>query len=269
MEYMIRVEPGVRVYVNDINPTGAKTILFLHGWPANYKLFEYQYNVLPHHGYRCIGIDTRGFGKSDRPWNGYSYDRLADDIYHVIKELNLHNVALLGHSTGGAQAIRYMGRYNGYGVSRLILCAAAAPSFVERPYFPEGVKEEVITDIIEGAYTDRPKMLNNFGNSFFHTNVSSGIYEWLFQMGLEAASWSTIAIANDWLVEETFNDLLKIHVPTLIMHGVHDQIVPFALSVALNEGIRRSKLVPFENSGHGLFYDEIDKFNYELSQFVR
>lgn len=269
MEFMIMVEPGVRVYVNDINPSGNKTIIFLHGWPANYRLFEYQYNILPHMGYRCIGIDTRGFGNSDKPWGGYSYDSLADDISQVIKTLDLNNVTLLGHSTAGAVAVRYMARHNGFGVSKLVLCAAAAPSLIKRQNFPYGQNKEDIEKVfIEGAYDDRPNMLENFGRIFFYKQVSPPFSDWLFQMGLQAASYATIAISKDWITEELFNDLPKIHVPTLIMHGIHDQVVPYQLGVVQNKGISNSKLITFENSGHGLFYDEMDKFNRELTQFV-
>lgn len=269
MEFMIMVEPGVRVYVNDINPSGNKTIIFLHGWPANYRLFEYQYNILPHMGYRCIGIDTRGFGNSDKPWSGYSYDSLADDILQVIKTLDLNNVTLLGHSTAGAVAIRYMARHNGFGISKLVLCAAAAPSLIKRPNFPYGQNKEDIEKVfIQGAYDDRPNMLENFGRIFFYKQVSPPFSDWLFQMGLQAASYATIAISKDWITEELFSDLPKIHVPTLIMHGIHDQVVPYQLGVVQNQGIRNSKLITFENSGHGLFYDEMDKFNRELTQFV-
>jgi len=255
--------------VNDINPSGKKTIIFLHGWPANYRLFEYQYNILPHMGYRCIGIDTRGFGNSDKPWNGYEYDRLADDVLQVIKALNLYDFTLLGHSTAGAVAIRYMARYNGYGVSKLVLCAAAAPSLIKRPNFPYGASAEDIENVyIQGAYEDRPKMLENFGKIFFYKQVSKPLSDWLFQMGLQAASYATIAISKDWITEVLFNDLPKIYVPTLIMHGVYDQVVPYQLGVIQNQSIRNSKLITFENSGHGLFYDEMDKFNNELVQFV-
>lgn len=268
MQYMIRVAQGVRVFVNDINPSGNKVIVFLHGWPASYELFEYQYNKLPQLGYRCIGIDTRGFGNSYKPWNGYEYNSLADDILAVIKELRLNNVTLLGHSTAGAVAVRYMTRHRGYGVSKLVLCAAAAPALVKSPRLPQGQNAAVINNIIEGAYKDRPAMLRSFGNIFFYTNVSSPLSNWLFNMGLKAASWATIAISKDWLVEELYDDLPLIQVPTLIMHGVHDQVVPFALGELQHKGIKNSKLVPFQNSGHGLFYDEMEKFNHELVQFT-
>lgn len=269
MQYMINVEQGTRVFVNDINPSGKKTIIFMHGWPASYELFEYQYNKLLPEGFRCIGIDTRGFGNSDKPWSGYEYDRLADDVLAVIRALRLHNVTLLGHSTAGAVAIRYMTRHRGYGVSKLVLCAAAAPSLVASARLPGGQRVDVVNGIIEGAYKDRPAMLRGFGDIFFHKKVSQALSDWLFAMGLRAASWATIAIAKDWLREELFDDLPKVRVPTLIMHGKHDQVCPFALGEAQHRGIKNSKLVPFENSGHGLFYDEMEKFNHELMQFAR
>src|SRR5665647_3649135 len=106
MGYYVRVEPNVRIYVEDINPQGSKTILFIHGWPLNHKMFEYQFNVLPAMGYRCIAIDQRGFGSSDKPWEGYDLDRMADDVRCVIDALQLKNITLAGHSYGGAISIR-------------------------------------------------------------------------------------------------------------------------------------------------------------------
>ena len=128
MGYFIRTEPGVNIYVEDVNPEGGKTILFVHGWPLNHHLFEYQYNSLPEMGFRCIGIDMRGFGQSDKPWRGYDYNRMADDLLMVIQALRLQNITLVGHSMAGAISIRYMARHNGYGVSKLVLVDAAAPT---------------------------------------------------------------------------------------------------------------------------------------------
>ena len=199
MEYWVSAEPDVKIYVNDINPSGKKTILLIHGWPANNKMFEYQYNQLTKMGYRCIGIDTRGFGNSDKPLRGYDYDRLSDDLRCVIEALKLQNITLGGHSTGGAIAVRYMSRHNGYGVSRLGLFAAAAPSLVRRPYFPYGQPKEVVTKIIQDTLSDRPKMLRDFGEMFFFQNITEPFSEWFFQLGLQAASWATAAIANTWL----------------------------------------------------------------------
>ncbi|CUH94847.1 AB hydrolase superfamily protein YisY [Propionispora sp. 2/2-37] len=269
MGYYITVEPTVKIFVEDINPGGRETLLFIHGWPGSHKLFEYQFNQLPCQGYRCIGVDTRGFGDSDKPFNGYSYDRLADDIFCIVKELGLQNITLCGHSTGGAIAIRYMARHKECGVAKLALFAAAAPSLIQRPYFPYGLTKKAVTDLIEETYKDRPHMLRGFGDMFFFQHVTQPFSDWFFQLGLEAAGWATAKIAYSWLDEERlFSDMGKITVPTLILHGIHDQVCHFPLAEAQNKGIKNSRLVPFCYSGHGLFYDERDKFNQELSAFI-
>lgn len=268
MGVYIKVEPGVRIYVEDLNPEGHKTILFLHGWPANHKMFEYQFDQLPKLGYRCVGIDQRGFGNSDKPWRGYDYDTSADDIRCVVEALGLHDFTLGGHSTGGAIAVRYMARHGGYGVSKLALFAAAAPSLIQRPYFPHGLKREDVVKIIEDTHADRPQMLRGFGDMFFFQHTSQAFSDWFFQLGLEATGWSTAAVAAAWLEEELFADLGEIHVPTLILHGIHDKVCLFPLAIAQNEGIANSRLVPFKYSGHGLFYDEREKFTKELACFI-
>lgn len=268
MGYYVMVEPNVKIYVEDLNPCGRKTIVFLHGWPGSHKLFEYQFNHLPKMGYRCIGIDTRGFGNSDKPYEGYDYNRLADDVRCVIDALKLYDFTLAGHSTGGAIAIRYMARHKGYGVSKLALFAAAAPSLIKRPDFPYGLEKEAVTNIIQGTYNDRPKMLRDFGDIFFFKYITEPLSDWLFQLGLQAAGWATAAIANTWLREVLFYDLETINVPTLILHGIHDKVVPFSLAEVQKHSIKNSKLVPFKFSGHGSFYDEKDRFNEELVKFI-
>jgi len=266
--YYVRVEPNVKIYVEDLNPEGKKTILFLHGWPGSHKLFEYQFDQLPKMGYRCIGIDTRGFGNSDKPYGGYDYNRLADDVKCVVDALKLQDFTLAGHSTGGAIAIRYMARHKGQGVTKLALFAAAAPSLIKRPNFPYGLEKEDVMKIIQGTYTDRPKMLSDFGDIFFFQHITKPFSDWFFQLGLQAAGWSTVAIANTWIDEVLFSDLAEISVPTLIIHGVHDKVVPFSLAEVQKLGIKDSKLIPFKFSGHGAFYDERDKFNEELVKFI-
>lgn len=268
MGYYIRVEPNVKIYVEDLNPEGKKTILFIHGWPGSHKLFEYQFDQLPKMGYRCIGIDTRGFGNSDKPWKGYDFNRLSDDVRCVIDTLKLHDIILAGHSNGGAIAVRYMARHKGYGISKLVLIAAVAPSLIKRPGFPYGLDKETVVQLINGTYTDRPKMLEGFGDLFFFQHITQPFSNWFFQLGLQAAGWSTAAIANTWINEVLFSDLETINVPTLIIHGIHDKIVPFELGEIQNKSIKNSKLIPFNYSGHGVFYDEKDKFNEELVKFV-
>lgn len=268
MQYYVKVEPNVNIFINDVNENGYKTILFIHGWPVNQNMFEYQFNVLPKLGYRCIGMDLRGFGKSDKPWNGYSYDRLADDILAVVDVLKLKNFTLLGFSVGGPIVIKYMSRHNGYGVSKLILCAPAAPSFVQGPDFSYGQTKETVDNLIQGTYNDRPKMLHDFGNTFFYQYISQPFSDWFFQMGLMASGNATAKLAITLRDENVFSDLKKIFVPTLILHGIHDKICFFDLGKVLNKEIKDSKLIPFEDSGHGLFWEEREKFNNEINKFI-
>ncbi|MGL4571378.1 MAG: alpha/beta fold hydrolase [Clostridium sp.] len=269
MGYYIEVEPNVNIYIEDLNSSGNKTIVFLHGWPGSHELFEYQFNYLVKKGYRCIGLDQRGFGKSDKPLDGYDYNRLADDVKCVIDTLKLENVTLLGHSTGGAIAIRYVARHKAHRISKLVLCAAAAPSLIRRPYFPYGLKREDVENIIKGTYSDRPKMLYDFGKIFFYKKISKPFSDWFLQLGFQAASWSTAAIANTWLDEESlFENMREINVPTLILHGIHDKVILPPLGEEQNKLLKNSKLVKFQKSGHGLFYDEKDKFNKELVCFI-
>lgn len=268
MRYYIKVEPNVKIYVEDLNPEGKKTILFLHGWPGSHKLFEYQFNHLPKMGYRCIGIDQRGFGESDKPYMGYDYNRLSDDVRGVVDTLNIKDFTLAGHSTGGAIAIRYMSRHNEYGASKLALFSAAAPSLIKRPNFPYGLDKETVIKIIEGTYTDRPKMLQDFCDIFFYQHITKAFSDWFFQLGLQAAGWATAAIAKTWIDEVLFSDLGAINVPTLIIHGIHDKVVPFPLAEIQKQGIKNAKLLPFKFSGHGVFYDQRDKFNEEFVKFI-
>lgn len=269
MGYYIKTQSDVNIYVEDLNPNGEKIIVFLHGWPGSHELFEYQFNFFVKKGYRCIALDQRGFGKSDKPLNGYDYNTLSDDLRCIVDELALEKFTLLGHSTGGAIAVRYMIRHKGYGVDKLILCAAAVPSLIKRPYFNYGLKREVVEKIICETYKDRPKMLENFAYMFFYRKVSKPFLQWFFKLGLEAASWSTAEIANTWLHEERlFTEMKEIKTHTLILHGIHDKVCLFPLAMEQNRLIKHSKLIKFENSGHGLFYDEVEKFNNEVKKFI-
>lgn len=268
MGYYITVEQNVNIYVEDIDPGYGKPILFLHGWPANHKMFEYQFNQLPRMGYRCIGIDHRGFGKSDRPWKGYSYNRLADDIRIVIDTLKLENVTLAGHSMGGAIAIRYMARHAGHKVTKLALLADAAPVFTRRPDYPYGLTKEAVNKLIEGTYTDRPKMLDDFGDIFFARYLTESFKDWFHGLGLEASGHATAMCAISLRDEDLRQDLAMINVPTGIFHGKQDKVCPFVLAELLHAGIKGSELIPFKYSGHGLFYCELEKFNRELIRFI-
>lgn len=255
----VEVEPGVKLYVEDVNPGGKKTVLFLHGWPLSHRQFEYQFNVLPAQGFRCVGVDWRGFGRSDKPWDGYRYDRLADDLRAVVDTLGLQGITLAGHSTGGAIAIRYMTRHGGHGVSRLVLISAAAPT---------GFTRETAGRLLNETMNDRPAMIRGITDTFFFQYITKPFAKWFFKMALQAAGWSTAAVIRMLRDENLHADLPRISVPTLIAHGIHDRVIPFAQAQDMHRAIRPSWLVPFAYSGHGLFWEERDRFNRLLAQFA-
>lgn len=259
MGYYVQVENGVKVFIEDVNPEGTKTILFIHGWPLSHTQFEYQFNVLPALGYRCIGMDWRGFGQSDRPMDGYRYDRLADDLHAVIQSLQLEGITLAGHSTGGAISIRYMARYHGQGVAKLVLIDAAAPT---------GFTKETAAKFLHENANDRAHMLQSVTDSFFFQYITERFSDWFFQMGLQAASWSTAAVIRLLRDENVAEDLGRIEAPTLIIHGIHDKVIPYPQAVEMNKRIANSQLIPFHYSGHGGFWEERDRFNYVLTQFI-
>ena len=157
-----------------------------------------------------------------------------------------------------------MSRYAGDNISQLVLAGAAAPSFVKRNNFPYGLPVSAVNSIISQAYQDRPKMLADFGKLFFASKISSEFNEWFLSLGFEASGQGTIKAAESLRDEDLRNDLAAIRIPTTILHGKKDQVCPFELAQVIHHNIPNSKLIPFENSGHGLFYDEIDKFNQEL-----
>lgn len=260
MGYYVNVEQGVKLFVEDLNPGGSsKTIVFLHGWPLSHKQFEYQFDKLPAMGYRCIGIDWRGFGASDQPLHGYNLDRLSDDVRIVVDALQLKNFALAGHSTGGAIAVKYASRHNGHGLSRLILIDAAVP---------RGFTQQTAARLLNETLNDRPKMMQGVTDLFFFQYITKPFSDWFFQLGMEAAGWSTAAIIKMLAEFNLDADLGRIHVPTLIVHGTHDKVIPYAQAQEMNQKIKNSQLVPFHYSGHGSFYEEREKFNQLVRQFV-
>lgn len=266
---MVCVDTGVRLAVTDINPKGGKTVVFLHGWPLAKEIFEYQTDVLPRYGVRCVCIDLRGFGDSDKPWSGYSYNRMADDLHKILTSMNLRCVTLFGFSMGGAICARYLARHGAGGrVSRLVLCGAACPRFTRAPDFPYGKTLEEVDELIASCYQDRPKAVADFGKTCFASCPSEEFLGWVSSLCLKAAGYGTVKALESLRDEDLRQDLYKITVPTAIFHGVHDRVCPFVLSTLMNQSIADSFVVPFEQSGHALFYDEKEKCNTCLLEFI-
>ena len=259
---------GVKIAVYDPAPSRKKVVLFIHGWPLSYKMYEYQVNLLLDKGYRPISIDLRGFGKSDMPAEGYSYNQMSADIYNVVKALGLSNFTLVGYSMGGAIVLRYMNCFRGYGVNKLMLLAAAAPCWTQRQDFPYGLTKEAVNDLIDLAEKDRPKLCENFANMLFASKHSNAVINWFEEIALSASGYGTIQTCISLRDEDGRADLLAVHVPTAIFQGDKDQVVPNSLTEYQHKHIKNSKLYTFANSGHGIVYDELEKFNETFMNFL-
>jgi non-heme chloroperoxidase len=268
LSHKIKAANGVGINVEDIG--SGKPVVFIHGWPVNHKMFEYQFTKLPKHGYRCIGIDLRGFGDSEKPWDGYNYDTMVDDVRAVLVTLNLQNVVLVGFSMGGAIAIHYMARHQGADISKLILLGTAAPCFTKREDFPYGIDKTAVDDLIRQAQTDRPSMLRNFSEIFFANpqKLSPEFKIWNLGLGLAASAYATIQCAIELRDADLRPDLRTVNVPTLIVHGTDDRVCLFDLAKSMNADIKGSQLVPVDKAGHGFYYEEKEKLNSELVKFI-
>lgn len=260
--FYITSSDNVKIAVYNFDCGGKHTVFLVHGWPLSHKMYEYQVERLTERGYRVVTLDIRGFGASAAPGCGYSYDRMAMDIYEIIMALRLNDITLVGFSMGGAIALRYMNNYQGYGVKQLILLAAAAPSWTRRPGYPYGVTREYADELIEQARTDRPQLSYNFShNQLFACPQTEAAKNWFEDIALSASGIGTIKAAVSLRDEDGRRDLSAVKVPTVIIHGAKDIVVASGLVMIQNREIKGSELYTLADSGHGITYDELEEFN--------
>ena len=241
------------------------------GWPLSDEMYEYRYNDLINADFRVIGITLRGFGKSDKPFGAYNYDVHALDIKRVLDKLDIKDAVLVGFSMGGSIAVRFVSAYNDSQVAKLVLAGAAVPIWTQRKDFPYNLTQSAVDELIVLNYMDRPKLLSDFAKIFSatETSLNEGIGKWLNGLGLVATAHATGQCLYALRDTDLREDLKKIKIPTLILHGRKDKICSFDLAEQMLAGIENSQLVAFENSGHSLFLEETKKFNFELIKFAR
>lgn len=266
--YFVRAKNNVKIVVYDLNPQGRQAVLMIHGWPLSAQMYEYQNRFLAKRGYRVVTIDLRGFGNSDAPVSGYGYNQLADDVYRVVRAIRLREFILVGFSMGGAIALRYMNLFGGYGVKKLVLLAAAAPRFTKGEDFPYGKTEQEANQLIAQSKTDRPQLCQDFSRELLYSPHSDAVKDWFRDLALSASGIGTVETAYSLRDEDGRADLAAVHVPTGIFHGKQDIVVPFALGELQHRAIRGSELFAFEESGHGIFYDELERFNPLLLEYL-
>jgi non-heme chloroperoxidase len=272
---MVQVAEEISVYVEDTGSNkNGKPVIFVHGWPLNQKMFEYQFMALSSQGYRCIGIDLRGYGMSSQPWQDYNYDLFADDIQKVLNDLKLEQkFAMVGFSMGGAVVMHYVAKYYPKDLSHIVFMGAAAPSFTKREGYPHGHDRSFCDNIIAGIMQNRPKAVSEFGKMLFSTPESQGpeMNSWLFMQSMAASPLATVKSAEALRDSDLRNDMQMVserNLPVAIFHGVNDKICPFDFATVMHRGIKGSRLVKFEKSGHALNIEEKEKTNNELAKFI-
>lgn len=266
--FYVRGKYGAKLAVYDPNPCGKETVLMVHGWPLAAKMYEYQERLLLSKGFRVVTFDLPGFGNSSAPARGYCYNCLADDVYAVVKALNLRDFTLVGFSMGGAVVLRYMRRHKGCGVKKLALLAAAAPRFTQTEGFPLGMTKEEVDGLISQAETDRAQLSYRFSRQLLYSPHSDAVKDWFASISQQASQFATVQTGISLREEDGRKDLECVHVPTAIFHGVEDQVVPFELGEYQHMHIPCSQLIPFEQSGHAVFYDELERFNRQFLRFL-
>lgn len=263
----------VRIFYQDIGR--GRPVVLIHGWPLNHEMWEYQLSELPKHNIRVIAYDRRGFGHSSRPWEGYDYDTFASDLKALIDALDLNDVTLVGFSMGGGEVARYLAKYNSDGrVTRAALISAVTPFLLKTEDNPRGIPRDRFDVIKEELEEDRPKFLAGFGKQFFgvHTfthPVSSDFLHHNLMLTLNAAGYATVKAMQAWSTTDFRNDLTKIKIPLLVLHGRADETVP--IDISSEETVKQvphAEYVVYDDAPHGLFYTHKHRFNEDLLTFI-
>lgn len=263
----------VELFYQDLG--SGQPVVLIHGWPASHAMWEYQMLELPKHGLRVIAYDRRGFGHSSKPWDGYDYDTMADDLKGLLEGLDLKDAVLVGFSMGGGEVARYMARHGGARVSKVVFVSAVTPYLLKTPDNPDGVDASVFEQIYEGLRKDRPDFLATFGKQFFNVGmlkhpVSQATLDWMQQIAVAASPKATLDCAHAFAGTDFRADLKTISVPSLVIHGDADQTVPLKASGARTvEMLRTVQYKEYSGASHGLFITHKDELNQDLVSFIR
>lgn len=254
---------------------GPETIVLVHGWPFSLDMWEHQWTTLPHQAFRVVGYDRRGFGKSGKPFAGYDYDTMAADLKRVLDGLDLDNVTLVGFSMGGGEVARYFGNYGAHRVGRAVFVSSVTPYMIEADDNPAGVDAGVFADMKKGLREDRAGFLASWAKNFYGVGmlskpVSSDWLAFTQQKVMEASPVATLACVDAFAKTDFRQDLAKIQVPTMFVHGVDDAIVPIDASSRRAAGLISGGAIvkEYEGAPHGLAVTHADEFNTDLKNFI-
>ncbi|WP_286903269.1 alpha/beta fold hydrolase [Vreelandella sedimenti] len=272
----ITTADGVELYYKDWGPKGGPAITFSHGWPLSSDSWESQMIFLASQGYRVIAHDRRGHGRSSQPWEGNDMDHYADDLATVINTLDLNDVTLVGFSTGGGEVARYIGRHGTDRVAKAVLVSAVPPLMLQTPDNPNGLPIDVFDGIREASLNNRSQLyLDIASGPFFGFNrpgaePNQGLIQSFWAQGMQGGHKNTYDSIAAFSATDFREDLAAFDIPTLVIHGDDDQIVPLDISgrasAALVEG---AELIVYEGAPHGLTDTHKERLNQDLLNFLQ
>jgi non-heme chloroperoxidase len=269
----ITTKDGTQIYYKDWG--SGLPVVFSHGWPLSADAFEDQMFYLASRGYRCIAHDRRGHGRSSQPWNGNDMDTYADDLAALIEALDLTKAIHVGHSTGGGEVARYIGRHGTKRVAKAVLIGAVPPLMLKTSVNPGGLPIEVFDGIRANVLADRSQFFEDLTMPFYGYNrpgakISEGVRESFWLQGMMAGFPASYFCIKAFSETDLTEDLKKFDVPTLILHGDDDQIVPIADSALLSSKIiKNSTLKVYKDAPHGRCTTLKDRVNEDLLAFIK
>lgn len=268
----ITVKDGTTIYYKDWGK--GQPIVFSHGWPLSSDAWEDQMLFLADRGYRCIAHDRRGHGRSSQPWNGNDMDTYADDLAELVEKLDLKDAIHVGHSTGGGEVARYIGRHGTKRVAKAVLISAVPPLMLKTPANPDGLPLKVFDELRANVQHDRSQFFKDLSAPFYGANrpnatVSQGTRDFFWLQGMMAGHKAVYDCIKAFSETDLTEDLKKFDVPTLIMHGTDDQIVPIGASALHSSKIvKGATLKLYEGAPHGMPSTLKDQINADLLAFL-